>query len=481
MMHNYKDLYSVFLKMTTFLLFVLIACNKPSKNIKYSFFVAGHTYGNPYGKIKNKGLYIPFKNKIDYINKQSDIKHGFLLGDVVWTPKGWEDALKDIKTFQIPVDIVRGNHDGNLEAFKKKFGNSFKNFFIENDLFIILDLNLDQWNITGEQLDFFKNTLLNEGKKANNIFILSHQIFWYSKELFKKKYPNSLQGKAKKLNYWSEIEPFLQSINKPIFLFAGDVGAFPKDKVRGNGYRTIEYSYDKDKNITYITTGMGGGKKDNFIIVDVYDDNSVNVKLIPLNEGEIQVLDGPKHKIFNKIKKEKKKISVEEIKILKDNWKTKNISINKTDLKYNEKGVYNVLRNTNAKSAYLYTNTYQVKPGDRCKLQVVVKKGKYSNLLGIRLTKKYPSRIDVVFDLDKGKTIGVKKSSDFSVEKIDIEKLDDNWYKCLIDVKVDTEFIKIVFGPTNRKKVQSWEAAVNQKSDVYIVPDSFILKRISFQ
>ena len=110
------------------------------------------------------------------------------------------------------------------------FGKSYKKFFEGNDLFVILDLNLDHWNITGEQLTFLRNALRIDAKKARNIFIFSHQVLWYDKEKFPEPVPNSLYDRSKETNYWSEIEPLLVATNKPVYVFAGDVGAFSMEK-----------------------------------------------------------------------------------------------------------------------------------------------------------------------------------------------------------------------------------------------------------
>jgi len=205
--------------------FALMGCSS-SKKLKYSFFIAGHTYGNPSERANNIGLYKPFKNKTEFINNQENMKYVFLLGDVVWGQNFWKRTQEDISKFSMPVHVSRGNHDGKLENFEKLFGKSYKKFFEGNDLFVILDLNLDHWNITGEQLTFLRNALRIDAKKARNIFIFSHQVFWYDKEKFPEPVPNSLYDRSKETNYWSEIEPLLVATNKPVYVFAGDVGAF---------------------------------------------------------------------------------------------------------------------------------------------------------------------------------------------------------------------------------------------------------------
>lgn len=267
------------------LVLAVCSCNK---KLEHSFFIAGHAYGDPDQQAKNVGLHEPFKDKIEFINSQESMKHGFLLGDVVWGQNFWKRTKEDIDKFKMPIHVSRGNHDGKLEFFEKLFGKSYKKFFVKNDLFIILDLNLDHWNITGDQLTFLRNALRNDGKKASNIFIFSHQVLWYNKEKFSEPVPNSLYDRSSETNYWTEIEPLLSATKNPVFVFAGDVGAFSMERRKRKNI--IEYSYFKENDITYISSGMGGKVRDNIVIIDVYNDNSVEFRLIHLNGDDINSL-----------------------------------------------------------------------------------------------------------------------------------------------------------------------------------------------
>lgn len=266
-------------------LFFVSCENNKAKN--YSFFIAGHTYGSPKDKGKTKGLYTNFKNKIPLLNEKKTLELGFLLGDVVWKPSSWPEAIKDIQKINVPVHIARGNHDGPLKEFEEQFGKSFKSILKNNDLFIVLDPNLDRWNISNDQLVFLMNAIRNN-KNINHIFILTHQLIWWTNNKYSKPFPNSIQGKAPKINYWSKIEPLLQDLEVPVYLFAGDVGAFSKEDRKANF--PTEYFYHVDKNITYVATGMGGGVRDNFVIINVEKNGDVNFDLIHLNGDDINSL-----------------------------------------------------------------------------------------------------------------------------------------------------------------------------------------------
>ena len=258
--------------------------NIQSDNQGYSFYIAGHTYGKP--GVESKGLYGPFTDKFHLINKYQSIKFGFLLGDLVKkaSNEAWELVKKDLNSLDPRIEniIVPGNHDvgkgahGALrEIFLQQFGKTFFSFKHGKDLFIMLDGNISEWNISGEQLQFLKQSLPNKKDSTSNIFIFSHQLIWQSssKPEFKKIKPNSLEGRSNNLNFWGEVFPLFSDLTNNVYFFSGDIGAFPN----GN-----ELFYAKYLNVTFVATGMGGGMRDNVLIVSVIKDH-VEIFFVPIN------------------------------------------------------------------------------------------------------------------------------------------------------------------------------------------------------
>ena len=250
---------------------------------RYSFFVAGHTYGKP--GVDNAGLHPPFKKNFDLIKSDTLIKFGILTGDIVLngTAKNWDEVDKDIKELGVPVYFAAGNHDmSNRVLFESRYGKTYFSFSGNNDLFIILDPNLDGWNISDEQLVFIKDELEKKAGDAKNIFVFFHQVLWWSPDnIFSDFQVNSLALRADTINFWSEVEPLFHSLPNSVYLFAGDVGAYD------NGDEFMYYHYD---NITFIASGMGGEARDNFVIVDVQPDKTVSFRLIALNGDNINAL-----------------------------------------------------------------------------------------------------------------------------------------------------------------------------------------------
>lgn len=269
-------------KISLIFILLLVSCESEKIFNKYSFFVAGHTYGEP--RIDNVGFHPPFKDKFNLINEDELIRFGVLTGDIVITStnKNWDEIDEDLKLLNYPVYFTVGNHDvDNPKIFENRYGETYYSFIYNNDLFIVLDPNINNWNISGDQLFFLKNTINRNYYNVNNIFVFFHQMLWWdNNNKFKNVKMNSITGRSNKINFWNEIEPLFSSLNNKTYMFCGDVGAW------NNG---SEFMYHNDNNITYIASGMGAGVRDNFVIVDV-NDGSVDFRLIALNNDNINSL-----------------------------------------------------------------------------------------------------------------------------------------------------------------------------------------------
>ncbi len=239
----------------------------------YSFFSAGHTYGNALNV--HYGLHYPFVDYIPIINNDPTMELGFLTGDVVFISDTayWDSAKTDIAKLNMPIHIAAGNHDIGA-VFINNFQNYYFSFRHNNDLFIVLTPGLNAWNINGNQLDFLISTLDSNYATVNNIFIFLHELIWWSptnkyKDI-KINYEPHYPGHT---NYDTVVKPLLLSYPNKITLYAGDLGA--SDLVS-------PCMYDSFDNITLIGSGMGGGIRDNIIITEVYPD-SVYYRLVAIN------------------------------------------------------------------------------------------------------------------------------------------------------------------------------------------------------
>ena len=254
-----------------------LSCN--NNDTPYAFFIAGHSYGKPLAD--NPGLHPPFINIFDYLNDDEEIEFGILTGDIVRlsTPASWDTVDAQLLQLDKKVYFCPGNHDTyNRELYQSRYGDPYYSFSFMNDLFIILDGNLDRWNISGEQLNFLQNTLKEVDATTGNVFVFVHQLIWWNEHnIFSRVDLNWPPYTPDSTNYWSDIEPLLQNLPADVYLIAGDLGA--------NNIAS-PVMYYPDRNITYIASGMGSITSDNIIIARVKANKKVTFELISLGDDK---------------------------------------------------------------------------------------------------------------------------------------------------------------------------------------------------
>lgn len=260
-----------------FFCFCLITLPCFSQQEAYSFFVAGHVYGKP--GINSVGFHPPFKAKYNFLQTYPNMEFGVLTGDFAYQSlaQEFDETDAEIDTLGMPVYLAAGNHDyGNPQLYIDRYGISYYHFIHENDLFIVLNPYLSGWSIEGDQLTFLENVLQNEAASANQVFVFFHQVLWWSEHNeYREIRTNSLDGRRDSINFFSEVLPLFELLDKPVNFFSGDVGA---------GSWASPYSFHQQGNINLISSGMGSGVDDNLLIVEV-DKHKTKIKLICLNEG----------------------------------------------------------------------------------------------------------------------------------------------------------------------------------------------------
>lgn len=276
------------MKIENFLLYLIFvfttfSCRKDPKieaPYKYAFFVAGHTYGFPQIPPK-KGLHTAFENHIPFLNQYDKMNFGIFTGDVVnqSTQEFWNSAQSQINQFNMPIHISPGNHDRGpiFESMYKPY----YHYKLHNDLFVILNSN--NWEIINNQKEYLTNLIKNNSKSVNHIFIFTHELIWWSPtNIFNKIKINYLPNYPGSSNYWDDIFPIFDTLQNNITFFAGDLGATKQ---------VTPYMYYKDKNITYIASGMGSNVNDNIVVVEMDYNGNPHYKLFGLNTTKPTIIE----------------------------------------------------------------------------------------------------------------------------------------------------------------------------------------------
>lgn len=235
----------------------------------YSFFVAGHTYGSPSRKLP--GLHPPFVTEFDTIKAFPNMSFGVLTGDIVYYSRDtfWDQVDQELNDFNLPTYFATGNHDeGHKAVYKNRYGRTFYTFEHGQDLFLVLNPGLGGWNIWNDQLSFLKSQL-EHTTQYKHIFVFAHHVLW-SDPLDKNSLlkPNSYDGRAPTINFWTEVMPLFYATQRPVYIFAGDVGA---------NYRSTKFSLNHHQNVHFLASGMGNLQKDNYLLVEVNKNQGVSI------------------------------------------------------------------------------------------------------------------------------------------------------------------------------------------------------------
>ena len=248
-----------------------------------TFFFAGHAYGAPV-EVDEK-IHPPLKNNIEFINSKN-VDFGIFGGDFIQNCESvneWNNFKEFSEKFSAKIYHVLGNHEKMCENsdqfFKKVHGSTFYKEKINNNLFLFLDTNFNNTFKIPTLLNFVKNNI-NDNMDVDNIFLFSHQVAW-SKSIWDIR-TNSRQYYNKSNIFYDEIIGFLNSIDRDVYWFSGDVGAF-----RFQPYLT----YHEKQNVKLISSGMGNYYNDNLIFITI----GKNIKISPVNLNNGQNIDLYKH------------------------------------------------------------------------------------------------------------------------------------------------------------------------------------------
>ncbi len=264
----------------------------PSPADPYSFFVAGHVYGTQSHADTSDAPYPPFVAALGALEGDG-VKSGVLLGDVVYQPTAARfDALEAaLGSFRPGIRVTPGNHGFEWERgralpgiFDERFGPRNQVWTDQYDVFLAFDSNEGHWRLTPDQFSRLQTTL-QAADSIRNIFLFTHNVLWWEASpdsLYHFPTPNSLWNRLDTLNFHSEILPYLQSLQRPVYFFPGDTG---------NACNGRELTYRREENVHLITTGMGCSTRSNLLDLRVDAAGEVKVDVVGLGSETMGGLD----------------------------------------------------------------------------------------------------------------------------------------------------------------------------------------------
>jgi hypothetical protein len=231
---------------------------------KYSFIVSGHFHGS-----STTRSFFPASSLLASIDTLNKLAPAFLmsLGDMfIDVDENYINLYRKsfFNKISFPLFNSVGNHDlANGNKYGAEFGKTFSFFRLASELYIILDTELDDGSIKGEQLEMLKAAFKRADDSAvKNIFIFSHRPVW-AEEI--PKYQPLFKGNTRsagKNNFIPEILPLLKTLSfkKQIIWMSGSTGGGPA---------SFFYDRDPETNMIFMQSA----------IRDVHTDAVLRVKM----------------------------------------------------------------------------------------------------------------------------------------------------------------------------------------------------------
>ena len=222
------------------------------------FLIGGHFHG---ASTNTSGF--PAGTLLGNLEMINDSKADFMvcLGDLFLSPE------KDLQNYprvffdklNMPLFNAVGNHDVENFDYNNHFGSTYLSFEIQNSAFVILDTELDNGDIEGEQLQLLKDVL---DKNYNQVFVFAHRPIWSEedetlKDVFK-------QNTSSGTNFMEEVLPLMKSSSADVFMFGGSLG----------GDAPFSFFYHKKaENLIYIATAIRNLPRDGILKVKIKESN----------------------------------------------------------------------------------------------------------------------------------------------------------------------------------------------------------------
>jgi hypothetical protein len=251
--------------------------------LDYSFIVSGHFHG------RSESLStFPAGTVLGNIDTLNALHPLFLmsLGDLFLNVNDihvqhYQKSLFD--KLKMPLFNSVGNHDlSNGNRYEKEYGKSFFSFIHNTELFIVLNTEVNDGDIKGEQLEMLKTAIADASRQAiRHIFIFSHRPVWSEGHpVYSKLFKDNTKSQIGLPNYKKEIQPLIEHSSIPIYWISGSLGDGP-----------ASFFYDKDPSgITFMQTAIRDLPRDAVLIVQVKAGN-ISFQGVSLTGEQLQPIE----------------------------------------------------------------------------------------------------------------------------------------------------------------------------------------------
>lgn len=241
-----------------------------------TYVVAGHTYGH--AERFTQTIHPPFISAFKKLQQKRKVDGLFLTGDVVAHPRPtqWDSTKQQLEELDVPWYVAVGNHDATAHFYAEIQTWKHKAVRENGSLFIVLHTSRPGWTVDTSQIATIEKELQSL-EDVNSVYVFTHQLWWQRPGapehiVIDSVHTNSFAMFEGESSFWEDAWPLFDSVpDKDIYFFAGDLGCH--EIIQG-------YTEDHFGNYHFYGSGMGGGLEDNFMLIDFYENDSVNIQRI---------------------------------------------------------------------------------------------------------------------------------------------------------------------------------------------------------
>jgi hypothetical protein len=212
--------------------------NLPLKNPEsgaFEFMVIAHIYGTTIGEDRD-----PSPTLLANLEDISRLNLTMLVseGDMVKHAETEDFDILDSQVLEklpFPVFNTVGNHDvDDRDLYVNRYGQTYFSFIVGSAQMVFLDTELSLCQIEDDQLAMFNNVLASalENDQIKTIFIFMHKTLFFKDEvIYKEQLTNVMPNQwvcYGNTNFSDILENSIKPASKikPVYMFAGDVGAW---------------------------------------------------------------------------------------------------------------------------------------------------------------------------------------------------------------------------------------------------------------
>ncbi|MBP6313603.1 MAG: metallophosphoesterase [Flavobacteriales bacterium] len=229
----------------------------------YRLLFGGHFHGSSFGRSGYPAATLLANlERINALEANALLSTGDLFLSADKDSAHYVDAF--FKKLNAPLFNAPGNHDVEGKVYLQSYGPTFSWFDLGGDRIILLDTELDNGNLEGEQLAMLRDQL--RSFEGSHVFIVSHRPIWSEGD---DRYAPLFAGNTRSIlgnNYATVVYPMLEEVARraKVFWISGSMAGMAPASI---------FFQEHAPGITYIQCALRDEPRDALLVADVKNEH----------------------------------------------------------------------------------------------------------------------------------------------------------------------------------------------------------------